>query len=225
MAKNDFTAEAAQNYEQKCLVVLVLDVSGSMTLENRIGELNKGLQEFYDDISNDETTSQRLEISIITFNHIVKTIQEPALVDKFEMPTLTATGSTAMVTAVNEAIEKVAARKKWYKETGQAYYRPWIILMTDGEPDDDQDVNGLATRISQDTANKRYQFLPIGVGDANMIVLQKIGNGKAMMLQGTKFMSFFQWLSASMSTITSSQEGETIDISAGVDDWMKSFTI
>ena len=97
--------------------------------------------------------------------------------------------------------------------------------MTDGEPDDDQDVNGLATRISQDTANKRYQFLPIGVGDANMIVLQKIGNGKAMMLQGTKFMSFFQWLSASMSTITSSQEGETIDISAGVDDWMKSFTI
>ena len=79
MAKNDFAAEAAQNFEQKCLVVLVLDVSGSMTLENRIDELNKGLQEFYEDISNDETTSQRLEISIITFNHIVKTIQEHIL--------------------------------------------------------------------------------------------------------------------------------------------------
>ena len=226
MAKNDFSAEAAQNFEQKCLVVLVLDVSGSMTIEHRIDELNKGLQEFYEDITNDETTSQRLEISIITFNHIVKTIQEPALVENFKMPLLVATGSTAMVNAVNDAIEKVEARKKWYKETGQAYYRPWIILMTDGEPDDDQDVDGLAARIKQETAGKHFQFMPIGVGDANMSVLKKIeGNIPAAKLQGTRFMSFFQWLSASMSTITSSQEGDTIDISSGADDWMTSFKI
>ena len=31
MAKNDFSAESAENYEQKCLCVLVLDVSGSMS--------------------------------------------------------------------------------------------------------------------------------------------------------------------------------------------------
>ena len=30
MAKNDFSSEVAENYEQKCLCVLVLDVSGSM---------------------------------------------------------------------------------------------------------------------------------------------------------------------------------------------------
>ena len=30
MATNNFTAEFAENYEQKCLCVLVLDVSGSM---------------------------------------------------------------------------------------------------------------------------------------------------------------------------------------------------
>ena len=45
MAKNDFSAEAAENYEQKCLCVLVLDVSGSMSGEP-IQELNKGLQDF-----------------------------------------------------------------------------------------------------------------------------------------------------------------------------------
>lgn len=225
--KNDFSAEAAKNFEQKCLVVLVLDVSGSMSIENRIGELNKGLQEFYEEISNDETTSQRLEISIITFNHIVKTIQEPALVEDFTMPTLRAEGSTAMVNAVEEAIVKVQDRKNWYKQTGQAYYRPWIILMTDGEPDRDQDVDGLAARIAQDTANKNYMFMPIGVGDANMTILNKIkGSGSAMMLQGTKFSSFFQWLSASMSTITSSHEGDTVDISVGADEWiLKSFKI
>ena len=30
MAKNDFSSEVAENYEQKCLCVLVLDLSGSM---------------------------------------------------------------------------------------------------------------------------------------------------------------------------------------------------
>ena len=116
MAKNDFSAEAAENYEQKCLCVLVLDVSGSMSGEP-IQELNKGLQDFYQEIDKDNTTRQRLEVSLITFSHIVNTVQEPALVENFTMPTLSASGSTAMVTAVNHALDKVAARKQWYKDT------------------------------------------------------------------------------------------------------------
>ena len=226
MAKNDFSAESAENFEQKCLCVLVLDVSGSMRGEP-IAELNRGLQDFYNEIKEDETTSQRLEVSIMTFNDNVKTLQEPALVDNFTMPTLTAFGSTAMVDAVNEAIEKVEARKNWYKETGQPYYRPWIILMTDGEPDDDQDVDGLAKQIKQDTESKKYMFLPIGVGkDANMSVLSKMqGNIPPMKLQGTKFSSFFKWLSASMGTVVNSTEGQQVNLSAGSDNWMESFTI
>ena len=214
MAKNDFSAEAAENYEQKCLCVLVLDVSGSMSGEP-IQELNKGLQDFYQEIDKDNTTRQRLEVSLITFSHIVNTVQEPALVENFTMPTLSASGSTAMVTAVNHAIDKVAARKQWYKDTNQAYYRPWIILMTDGEPDSDQDV-----------AAKKYAFLPIGVEGAKMSILKQIESGiPAMKLQGTKFSSFFKWLSASMGTVVSAEEGQQVDLSAGADDWMSAFTI
>ena len=85
MAKNDFSAEAAENFEQKCLCILVLDVSGSMS-GKPIEELNKGLQDFYNEISSDDTTSQRLEVSLITFSHVVQTLQEPALVENFTMP-------------------------------------------------------------------------------------------------------------------------------------------
>lgn len=225
MAKNDFSAEAAENYEQKCLCVLVLDVSGSMR-GTPIEELNKGLKDFYEEISSDVTTSQRLKISIITFSNTVITLQEPALVENITMPTLTASGSTEMVNAINYAIDMVDARKKWYKETNQNYYRPWIILMTDGEPDDDQDVAGLAQRIQNDTRNKRYAFLPIGVEGANMAVLDQIkGNIPAMKLQGTKFSSFFKWLSASMGTIVTSEEEKKVDLTEGADDWMSAFTI
>lgn len=224
MAKNDFMTESAENYEQKCLCILVLDVSGSMRGEP-IRELNNGLRNFYDEIKNDETTSQRLEVSIITFNKFVKTIQEPALVDNFTMPTLTAEGSTALVDAVYEAIEKVELRKNWYKETGQKYYRPWIILMTDGEPDDGQDVNGLAQRIWEDTNAKRYVFMSVGVTDANMETLKTIQGGEPLKMEGLKFKQFFQWLSASMSTIVTHSEGEKVNISPASYDWMKSFDI
>ncbi len=226
MAKNDFSAESAENFEQKCLCVLLLDVSGSMRGEP-IAELNRGLQDFYYEIKEDETSSQKLEVCIMTFNESVKTLQEPALVENFTMPTLSAYGSTAMVDAVNEAIAKVDARKKWYKETGQLYYRPWIILMTDGEPDVGQDVYGLGPRIKSDMEAKRYFFLPIGIQDANMETLEILGGGtKPLKMQGLKFKQFFQWLSASMGTIVNHSEGEKIDLTPDPsDNWMDSFTI
>ena len=228
MAKNDFSAESAENFEQKCLCVLVLDVSGSMRGEP-INELNNGLQDFYKEIAENETSSQRLEICIMTFNESVQTVQEPALVDNFTMPTLTAYGSTAMVDAVNEAISKVEARKQWYKNTKQPYYRPWIILMTDGEPDDGQDVYALADRIKIDTEQKKYVFMSIGIEDANMKTLQTLQGGKMpKKLKGLNFNTFFQWLSASMGTIVNHTEGETVNISPenlNVPDWMDAFTI
>ena len=219
MAKNDFTGESAENYEQKCLCVLVLDVSGSMRGEP-IAELNQGLKDFYQEISDDPTKKQRLEIALIEFNSTVRQTVDPALVDNFTMPELEANGSTAMVDAVNAAIDLVADRKAWYKETNQNYYRPWIILMTDGEPDSDQDITTLAQRIQDDTTQKRYAFMPIGVDGANMKILEQIkGNIPPMKLKGTKFSDFFNWLSASMGVVVTAEEGQKVDLTDGMDIW------
>lgn len=225
MPKNDFSIEIAENYEQKCLCVLILDISSSMEGTN-IDLLNMGLQNFYDEISNDETTSQRLEVSIIACNNVHKTIIEPTLVENFTMPVFCAHGAAHIVDAVYEAIEKVEARKRWYKSTGQPYYRPWIILMTDGVFDSGQDFLDLSIRIKEDTKNKKYEFMPIGIGDANMETLEGIkGNLPPKNLHEVKFSSFFKWLSASMGTIMSSEEDLTFDLNGGTDNWMEAFTI
>ena len=254
MANNDFSTEVAENYEPKCFCVLVLDISGSMNeiIENtsettqtgqtifvdgktynvvnggtsKLDNLNKSLKQFYDNIESDDTMSQRLELSVITFNDNLTIVQEPSLISNCEIPILEANGDTTLVDAVYEAIELVDARKKWYKSTNQAYYRPWIVLITDGEPDECQDIATLAERIKEDTAHKRYAFLPIGVDNANMSVLQSIqGQIPAMKLKGTKFSSFFKWLSGSMEVIVSGGTGQKINISNGASDWMDSYTI
>lgn len=224
MTKYNFSAESAENYEQKCLCVLVLDTSGSMS-GKPIAELNKGLINFYEEIEGDETTSQRLEIALISFNTTSQIVQEPALVDNVAIPELKANGFTAMVTALKDAIQLVEDRKAWYKSTGQKYYRPWIILMTDGEPTDGiAEVNDLSQRIKNDTKNKKYMFLPIGVEGANMDVLSELqGTIPPMMLKGTRFSAFFKWLSASMGTVVKAENSTQVDLSAGSDAWMNDF--
>ena len=214
-----------ENYEQKCLCVFVLDISRTMRGQ-RILELNKSLQDFYNIISFDETTSQRRELAVVTFGDSVNVVQSPSLISDIQLPELMADGDMTLVDAVDEAIDIVNNRKKWYKSTGQPYYRPWIILITDGEPNEGMDVSALASKIKKDTSEKKYVFLSIGVDNANMQVLQSIqGQIPAMKLKGANFGSFFKWLSASIGIVVSSEEGAVVDLSEGASNWWDSFTI
>ena len=180
-----------------CLCVFVLDVSSSMQ-GTRIDEINKALKSFEDKMS---SKADQFDMAIIAFNNIVSILQEPALIGSFEMPVLSASGSAVTVDALDTAIDLIEDRKNWYRANSIPYYRPWIILVTDGTPDATQDVGALSRRISIDTENKSYNFLPIGFGeDVDMSVLKQIqGSMPPMQLNSLDFGSFFGWLGASMS--------------------------
>lgn len=221
----DFSVETPDNYEQKCLCVLVLDVSGSMSGEP-INQLNKAIQNFYEDIKNNSTTANRLEICVIEFSDTVNVLVEPSLADNFIMPVLITKGTTKLVDAVRVAIQKVSDRKNWYKQTKQKYYRSWIIPMTDGAPDGDQDIVGLSQEIKDGMAAKSFHFFAVGVQGARMDILQQI-SGPEMQpaeLDGLKFDAFFKWLSASMSDIGKSADGDNINLPSPAS-WMKGFKI
>lgn len=220
---NTFHTETPDNYQQKCCCALVLDVSGSMS-GAPINELNAGLVDFYNDIQKDKTTADRLEVAVIEFSSSVNTLVDPSLVENFTMPTLTTKGSTKLVDGVREGINVVLARKSWYKKTGQPYYRPWIILITDGAPDPDQDINSLATEIRNGFNNKEFFFYAIGVQSADMNMLRNISVESPAHLQGLKFSEFFKWLSASMTTITSSKDGAKVDLPSP-SGWMSGFKV
>ncbi|MFZ4797321.1 MAG: vWA domain-containing protein [Bacteroidia bacterium] len=225
MISQDFKTESPENYEQKCCCVLVLDVSGSMN-GDPINELNEGLKAFYRDIQTDSTTSNRLEVSIITFNDYVKTLIQPSLASNFTVPNLLAEGGTKLVDGVREGIKTTRARKTWYKETGQPYYRPWVILITDADPDNFQSVKTLSIEIKDGMNKKDFFFLAIGVQGADMLKLKDISDPSmpAMKLKGLKFSEFFKWLSASMTTVTNSKDGDKVNLPNPAD-WMVGFTI
>jgi len=235
MGAERFAGESAQNFEQKCLCVLVLDVSGSMKGE-KLDELNNGVKSFFSQIQNcdgvAEGTKDQLEVAIIQFDEDVRILRDPKLIEDDEFPpTLEQRGSvTETVLAIEEAIKLSEDRKAFYKSTGQRYYRPWIILMTDGEPYGSKasqaDIDEISAKVAVDSQGKKYMMMGIGIGaDANMELLRKMTAGKGVKLDGVKFGEFFQWLSASLSTVTQSKEGETVSIKDGADSWMESFDI
>ncbi len=213
-----FEGQSPDNYEQKCHCVLILDVSGSMAGEP-INQLNKGLQEFHSEVIADFVASQRLEVSIVTFGSSVACIQEPSLVNNFQMPKLVCNGSTKLVDGVRLGINIDEDRKKWYKETGQNYFRSMIVLITDGEPDGDQDLNALSSEVSNKVASKNFMFYTLGVKGYNHQKLNQIcATPPPLPLDGYKFSEFFRWLSNSIGIITKSTEGEVLMLPP-VSDW------
>ncbi len=219
------------NYEEKTICCLVLDDSWSMNGEP-IRQLNKALQEFYDDIQNDIKLSSGLEIAIVKFGEGSEVIQEPSLVSNISMPTLQANdGGTALNAGVREAIRLVEERKSEYKQTNQSYKRPWIVPISDGAPTDGN-VDSLAQEIEEDTKQGKYVLLPIGVDGADMNTLNKIagfvntkeGTGEkmsALAMDSANFSEFFEWLSQSMSMVYNSQDGAQLSLPAPT--WMKGF--
>src|SRR5690242_10951353 len=91
--------EFAENPENRCPVILLLDTSASMAGEP-IQELNRGMEVFKDDLLKDTQASLSAEVAIITFGP-VKLIQDFSTVDYFTPPTLVADGVTPMGEAID----------------------------------------------------------------------------------------------------------------------------
>lgn len=231
--------EIPENYQQKCLCVFVLDVSGSMKREGRLGKLNAAIAQFYDDIIYGKNgvakaTVGRLEVAVLAFDQEPKWIRPTAhtpslLLSRAESaPVLTERGSTTeTVKALDEALEFIQKRKRHYDKYGQGYHRPWIVLMTDGKSSSpSHEVERIAKKLKSEVAGKHLSIIGVAIGDnVPMDNLNLLSGGHAVQLEGLRFGQFFQWLSKSLSTITQSSDDDIIDISMGCDDWMKNYSI
>ena len=207
----DEAVEFAENPEPRCPCVLLLDTSGSMQ-GAAIEALNEGLRTFKDDLVKNSLASRRVEVAVVTFDCDVNVVQDFVTAEDFEPPTLTAQGLTHIGAAIYKALDITQERKAQYRANGVAYYRPWIFMITDGEPQGEQEgvVEQVAQRLKDDEANKRVAFFTVGVDSANMTSLSKISVRAPLKLNGLNFTEMFLWLSASMSAVSQSKLDEQV---------------
>jgi uncharacterized protein YegL len=201
-------AEFADNPENRCPVLLLLDTSGSMQ-GNPINELNEGLQLFRDELFADSMAAKRVEVAIVTFGP-VKVELDFTGIQYFQAPALSASGDTPMGAAIERGLELLQGRKDSYKANGIAYYRPWIFLITDGGPTDS--VTRAIQLVKEGEDKKKFLFYAVGVDNANMDNLKAICSREPVKLKGVRFRDLFQWLSASISTVSRSRPDEAVPL-------------
>jgi uncharacterized protein YegL len=191
---NDFAA----NPDERCPVILVLDVSGSMAEENRIGRLNNALVQFKNDLIQDTLASLRVEIAIITFGSTAEKVQDFVIAKDFLPPTLEAGGTTAMGQAIDLALDSIDARKTVYRASGVSYFRPWIWLMSDGMPNDAGWEQAADRAVAAENA-KKVKIFAVGIGEgAHLSVLGRFAKERPLRVMSGMFGHMFAWLSTSL---------------------------
>lgn len=200
------TDDFALNPEPRCPCLLLLDVSGSMA-GPPIAELNAALKGFREELLADELAAKRVEVGCITFGPVeVATGFEPAAL--FQPPWLRAGGETPMGEAILRATDLVRERKQEYRANGIPFYRPWIVLLSDGAP---TDAWAEATaRVHDGEASRSFAFFAVGVKNASMDVLRQISVREPLRLAELRFRSLFQWLSNSMKSVSRSVPGDQV---------------
>jgi len=207
----DEAVEFAENPEPRCPCVLLLDTSGSMK-GTPIAALNEGIKSFKQDLIKDTLASKRVEVAVVTFDSNVVVVQDFVTADQFDPPTLNAQGYTHTGAAIHQALDMIQARKEQYRANGIVYYRPWVFMITDGEPQGEPDdvVKIAADRIKEDEESKRVVFFAVGVENANMTRLGEIVVRTPVKLKGLNFVDMFQWLSRSMQAVSHSKVGDQV---------------
>lgn len=226
---SDFAPQYHRNPSQRTPCMLVLDASGSMsetvneTPRTRIDELNDGLELLQRELLADETAAQRVQIAIVVVGGPAgdaRLLMDWTDAAQFHAPRLSTGGKTPLGKGMRLALEHVALQKQALQRNGIGYTRPWVMVMSDGVPTDEQQEWIAAVQDCRAAeAARRCIIYPIGVADASLPTLQQLSSTKAMRMSESRFREYFQWLSSSLASVSRSRPGEQVQLAA-VDPWV-----
>lgn len=192
---------------------LLLDTSQSME-GARLDSLRQGLASYREFLSEDDEAQQIVETCVITFGDSAEVVHPFSGVADMPEIDLRAAGATAMGAALDLGIQQVEDRKQYYKEQGIDYYRPFLVIITDGAPTDinADNIDDYRTRLEEGAKAKRFNPLFFGTEGSDFRKLKEIAGsaGPVTGIDGARFDEFFRWLSSSLSEVQDSKPGEEI---------------
>lgn len=219
MSEDFFDIEFAENQDDRVPISLVLDTSDSMTVDRGNGripldELNGALDILVTELNKDPLAKRRAEISIVEYGTEVSEPTPFATVDNLVLPTLTPSGITSTASALNVALDSIEERKKQYRENGIQYFRPIVLLLSDGlATDGEEALQAAADRMKDSEAKKKVIFFAVGFGGADLDQLSQFSDVRpALGLKDMDFGKLFEWLSASAVSVSASNPGEGVKL-------------
>lgn len=194
------------NPDPRVACVVLADVSGSMQGEP-IAALERGFAAFTHYLHNESLAAKRVEVAVVTFG-TVATVLVPMQEARALTPVqFTAGGTTNLAAGINLALDMLEDRKSAYKMAGLKYYRPWILVLTDGKPNLDG-LDQAVARLNAAESARGVTVFAVGAGprvDYQQLARLSVQRGPAP-LDGLKYEELFEWLSASLSNVSNSSD-------------------
>ncbi len=208
----------AENTSQRLPCVVVLDGSTSMAEGGAIEALNEGLRLLEADLKADDVARQRVRILVLRIGapNDVEVVSDWVDAIEFEAPEIEANGTTPLGAGVRRALEEIEVEKERYRDNGIPYNRPWMFVLTDGEPTD-LDWETAAKECKDAEEAGHVSVFCVGVGNANIGKLAKFSPRQPLMLKGLAFREFFLWLSRSARAGSQAAPSDAIQMAAPSD--------
>lgn len=189
-------------------VVLLLDVSTSMGGEN-INKLNTAVKEMISDFAAAEKNEVEILVSIITFGADVLLHTPYTSAKDIEWQDLQVSGATPMGTAFSMAKAMIEDKDV----TPSRAYRPTIVLVSDGEPNDSW-KQPLRQLVNEGRSEKCDRMAMAIGSDASNSVLNEFISGtenKVFTAQdASQIQEFFKFVTMSVTTRTQSQNANVV---------------
>ena len=182
-------------------VLLLLDVSWSMSVEGKIAALNQAVGQMLATWANEEIVRAEIQVCTITFGGEARVHSplQPATDAQMNWRDMETEGDTPMGAALAIAAELIEDRETF---PGRAY-RPTVVLVTDGQPTDDWE-SGLQ-RLTQGGRARKADRLAMAIGaDADEQMLARyLGDPEKRVFHAedaSRVSEFFRWLTMSVTT-------------------------
>jgi uncharacterized protein YegL len=192
--------------------IWICDVSGSMSVDGKIQELNFAIKEAIPHMRRvaDENPNAEVLIRAVTFSSGAQWhISQPTPVEDFEWKDMNAGGVTDMGKALSMVAEQLAVQRM-----GKRALPPVLVLISDGQPTDDFE-SGLEKLMDLPWGKKAVR-IAIAIGeDADHEVLQKfIGHPELKPLQSNSpetLVKHIKWVSTAVLKSASAPASQPTD--------------
>lgn len=206
-----------ESMKKRLPICFCLDTSGSMeaptaTGRTRIEELNEAFSEFIYQMRSNEDVASSADIAIVTFGgtaEIVKPFSQLSTTNDIPRIQAKHRSLTPMGEAILIALKLLEIRKAGYKDIGMKYFQPWLVVVTDGEPEGKDAKPNMEIAIRQVLElerNNKLVVFNVGIGeDAGMEVLRRLSikRDAPISISETNLSDLFRFLGASSDTIIS----------------------
>ena len=158
---------------------LCLDVSASMAGEPIEG-VNRQLPAIRSSVGEDPAVAEVIRFGIVTFSDVARTLLPLCDLSMIEVvPPVVPEGRTSYAAAFDYLRDMIEQDYQSGRVTGERWYRPAVIFISDGRPTDPEERwRSAHARLCQPEWKRHPNILAFGFGDADPAVLATVSEGK-----------------------------------------------